>query len=83
LTFGEKELLAFCKEKELVSLHEYCQTIKHKSHREHSYYGYMLVKALPDEFFIGPKCTHYHCKTTAQKIERQYGIYNEIINSDA
>ena len=36
----------------------------------------MLVAAFPDEFEIGPRCTHYHCKTTALRIERQYGIYN-------
>ena len=40
----------------------------------------MLVAAFPDEFEIGPRCTHYHCKTTALRIERQYGIYNSHEN---
>lgn len=30
----------------------------------------------PDEYFVGTKCSHYHCKTTAKEIEEEYGIFN-------
>lgn len=68
LTLGVRELLTICRDEGLISLFEYLSTAKDGSHKSHSYYGLKLLASRPNKFFLGPKSTHFHCKTTAKKI---------------
>ncbi len=82
LSQGKLELVVACRDKGLLSLFQYLTIRKNKNFASHSYYGKRLVDNYPDEYFVGTKCSHYHCKTTAKEIEEEYGIFNPS-DSDA